>query len=287
MNIDVHIIQAFSQDGRGGNGAGVVLGADALSEAQMQQVAAQVGLSETAFASASRLADIRLDFFTPTRRIAHCGHATIGTFSYLRQQGRLQGDVSSKETVDGLRAIRFAGHEAYMEQSAPRVTVVDPQTAAAVRTALAIPPEAVAAVPEIINTGNGFLLVELSKAAELAALVPDQALVRQLSEHFGLVGFYVFVRGGVDGLDAVARMFAPAYGIDEEAATGMAAGPLGCYLWARDPERRAHYRIGQGYHLKVPSPSLLQVTIESDASGITRVFAGGTAYRLRTLTVAI
>lgn len=40
---------AFTRDGRGGNPAGVVLGADDLTDAQMLSIAQAVGYSETAF----------------------------------------------------------------------------------------------------------------------------------------------------------------------------------------------------------------------------------------------
>ena len=87
--IQVGVVNAFVVDGQGGNPAGVVLDADDLSETDMQAVAARVGLSETAFVSRSDIAGFKLDFFTPNRRIAHCGHATIATFSHLAAQGRV------------------------------------------------------------------------------------------------------------------------------------------------------------------------------------------------------
>lgn len=79
MNVRVEIVNAFVDAGTGGNPAGVVLDADGLSDGQKLAVARQVGLSETAFVSASEVASFKLDFFTPARRIAHCGHATIAT----------------------------------------------------------------------------------------------------------------------------------------------------------------------------------------------------------------
>jgi predicted PhzF superfamily epimerase YddE/YHI9 len=60
-----------------------------LTDAEMQRIAAAVGLSETAFVSASETEAFRLDFFTPNSRIAHCGHATVATFSYLASLGRV------------------------------------------------------------------------------------------------------------------------------------------------------------------------------------------------------
>ncbi|WP_217356900.1 PhzF family phenazine biosynthesis protein [Ruegeria sp. HKCCA4812] len=73
--VTVEIVHRFVDGGTGGNPAGVVLDADDLSAQDMQTVAARVGLSETAFVSRSETEGFKLDFFTPNRRIAHCGHA--------------------------------------------------------------------------------------------------------------------------------------------------------------------------------------------------------------------
>jgi len=102
-DVAVQVVNAFVDNGRGGNPAGVVLNAERFSQAQKQAIAAKVGLSETAFVSPSRTADFKLEFFTPTRQIPHCGHATIATFSYLVQLGLLDGARSSKEMLDGNR----------------------------------------------------------------------------------------------------------------------------------------------------------------------------------------
>ena len=83
------IVYAFTEGGGGGNPAGVVVDADGLGPAARLRIAARVGLSETAFVSASATETVRLEFFTPTRQIAHCGHATIATFALLRALGRI------------------------------------------------------------------------------------------------------------------------------------------------------------------------------------------------------
>ena len=107
--ITAHIVNGFVAYGQGGNPAGVVIDADHLSEDQMLDVATKIGLSETAFVSSSPDAGFRLDFFTPNRRIAHCGHATIAAFSHLAQIGRVDQGETSKMTVDGLRKIIIKG----------------------------------------------------------------------------------------------------------------------------------------------------------------------------------
>jgi PhzF family phenazine biosynthesis protein len=58
--ITVIILSAFTDTGMGGNPAGLVLEADHLTPEMKQAVAAAIGSSETAFVSASRVADYKL-----------------------------------------------------------------------------------------------------------------------------------------------------------------------------------------------------------------------------------
>ncbi len=80
--VTVYSVNAFTLNGKGGNPAGVCLDADGLSESKMQAIAAKVGYSETAFVQkpVSAKADYKTRFFTPTREVNLCGHATIATF---------------------------------------------------------------------------------------------------------------------------------------------------------------------------------------------------------------
>ena len=110
MDITVHTVNAFVDNraapDTGGNPAGVVLAADGLDARQRQALAARLGLSETVFVGASATASRRLEFFTPTQQIAHCGHATIAAFWLMQHLGQLRDGVHSKETIDGHRSIR-------------------------------------------------------------------------------------------------------------------------------------------------------------------------------------
>jgi PhzF family phenazine biosynthesis protein len=276
----------------GGNPAGVVLDADNLEQSQKLAIAAAVGLSETAFVSGSEKAAFKLEFFTPSRQIAHCGHATIATFSLLRQLGRVGEGWTSKETIDGNRDILIAGEMAFMQQLAPRYQDIDADSAlyqeilAALRIdAQQLMPEV---LPSVVNTGNGFLVVPLRDKAAVAGLKQDQALIERLSEQLDLIGFYVFssqVRAA--GRDAGARMFAPRYGIEEEAATGMAAGPLACFLRDRLGLTASRLLIEQGWLMPAPSPSLITVDLQIGEAGIERLMAGGTAHVMRSTHVRL
>jgi PhzF family phenazine biosynthesis protein len=279
MKIEVPIISAFVDGDFGGNPAGVVLNADQFSCEQKQKIAAAVGLSETAFVSVSELADIKLEFFTPTQQIAHCGHATIATFSFLKQKGLLAHDRSSKETIDGLRSVNMEGEAAYMEQKAPRFEALGESDLRAALLSLGITRDDLieGAEPMLVNTGNSFVVIGIRDGQTVKGLEPDFGLIEKLSEALDLIGFYVFSFDDVgDGRDAGARMFAPRYGILEESATGMAAGPLACYLHEQLAIQKQEFTIEQGRWMAAPSPSVINVrlTIGTD-NRIMNLFAGG------------
>ena len=282
MKLDVAIVNAFvtqTQDGQseGGNPAGVVLNADELSHAQKLSIAKQVGLSETAFVSQSDVADFKLDFFTPTRQIAHCGHATIATFNLLASKGLVPQENTSKETIDGIRAVSVTDGSAFMAQLAPSYQAL-PEYQARVLSSLNLTSEEVSDEAILVNTGNSFLLVGVKDKQTLADISPDYDLIQTISEALDLIGYYVFsLDTYLDSSTATSRMFGPRYGILEEAATGMAAGPLACYLYDQKKINQSSFIIEQGYAMKVPSPSLLKAELKLEDDEIKSLSVGGRA----------
>src|ERR1044071_5517794 len=78
---------AFSTRPEGGNPAGVVLDASTLTDAQMQQIAADVDYAETAFVT-GRTGDgaLRIRYFSPIAEVPFCGHATVATAVALAER---------------------------------------------------------------------------------------------------------------------------------------------------------------------------------------------------------
>jgi PhzF family phenazine biosynthesis protein len=275
--INVQILNAFVDNNEGGNPAGVVLNADHLSDNQKLEVAAKVGLSETAFVSKSTQADFKLDFFTPNRRIAHCGHATVATFSYLKQLGLVENDNTSKETVDGNREIKLIGDLAFMEQMAPKYMNVSRRKNEILKS-LGIEENDLLPNAEIqlVNTGNSFILIPVKNTEVLKNIIPNNELITELSDEFDLIGFYPFTTEIKNKQrHASARMFGPRYEILEEAGTGMAAGPLTCYLYDKMNIKKERFLIQQGEFMKQPSPSLIIVDLNIENDKIVGLMAGG------------
>ncbi len=273
------IVYAFSIGGTGGNPAGVVLNADALSNKEKQSIAAKAGLSEVAFVSKSKVAEFKLEFFTPARQIAHCGHATIATFTYLKQQGLIKGERSSKETIDGNRDIYFKNGFAYMEQKAPAYTTIESELPEILGLLnLTMEDLLTGYSPSIVNTGNSFLIVPVATNIVLKNLQPNLEKIKNYSEKHTLIGCYVFSSSNEIGIAATTRMFAPLYGIDEESATGMAAGPLACYLFDNNLTKETELTIKQGEYMAKPSPSRINVSLQLEGGKIKKLFAGGDAF---------
>lgn len=291
--VEVHLVNAFVRDGAGGNPAGVVLDADGLSAEERQAVAAQVGLSETAFVSRSDVASVRLEFFTPVRQIAHCGHATVATFALLHQLGRLSSGTWTKETIDGLREVVLEGGLAFMRQTAPveaGLPLAQGPTLAEVARSLGLPTSLLSAADDpacILSTGNRFLLIQVPQAPDLARVQPVHGLIADISERLDLIGLYVYALQPGAPAVATTRMFAPRFGIPEEAGTGMAAGPLACRLWQRGHARAHAFEIEQGVFMTPASPSRLRVRLEVDQGAVRSVAVGGRAVRTGTRQVHI
>ena len=281
--IKVNIVNGFTANGEGGNPAGVVLDADALSEHDMLQIAARIGLSETAFVSQSKTEGIKLDFFTPNMRIAHCGHATIATFSYLAKLGRVEEGETSKETVDGPRKIIIKDGAAYMEQIAPTYSIDNDWsqsgvTNEAVLQSLGLTEQDIdtRVKPMVVNTGNSFMVVGVKNAVILQSIRPNQDDIAEISEKLDLIGYYIFTTDySATQHDATTRMFAPRYGILEESATGMAAGPLACLLHDFLGIEKDVFIIDQGYFMEPTSPSIITVNLNKAGTNITGLMAGG------------
>lgn len=275
---EVCIVNAFTLDGAGGNAAGVVVDAGGLDAQQMQDIAARMALSETAFVRPATDADFELRFFTPTREIDFCGHATVASFALLRQRGLLQKSALTQRTHAGRLGVRIADDgEVWMEQVQPEYGELLP--AERVAAALGLPAEAIgnSGLPvQIISTGLADILVPVPDEVTLAGLRPNLAALARLNEETGTIGTHVFCLQPPGAMfSASCRNFAPLFGIDEESATGSSAGALAAYLCRHLSRGGGQFVFEQGRGMG--RPSRLASEIESHAGTVSRVRVGGYA----------
>jgi PhzF family phenazine biosynthesis protein len=218
-----------------GNPVAVVLDADHLSTAQMQQIANWTNLSETTFVVAPTVpgADYHVRIFTPTAELPFAGHPTIGTAHALLEAGRVMArdgrllqqckkglvEVQVTQADDGARRISFTLPEATVSDLAD--DEVD-----AIANLLGVQP---VRAPQLIDVGARWVLVQLADAAAVLAATPDLTQMRILDEAGQRTGVVIFGTGAV-GADIEMRAFAPAHGMGEDPVCGSGAGCLGVYL---------------------------------------------------------
>lgn len=285
--INIFCVSAFvEEDGSGGNPAAVVFDAEALSPEIRQRIAAKIGYSETAFVSHVKTLP-SLEFYTPTRPIPYCGHATLAVFSLLAEKGLAACcENAGYETADGRKKIRIESDErVFLEMPPARIEKVDIKAREDLFSALRMPrskiPEKMSV--EIVSSGNRFAVVPLKSAGDLLRVQPDFECLRKASEALNLVGVYLFtLETRQAGRSASARMFAPRFGIREEAATGTAAGPLGCYLYRSAQIKQPRFVIEQGGAMPEPRPSKIEVELGLENDGIKEVWVGGRARLIET-----
>jgi PhzF family phenazine biosynthesis protein len=278
----VRIVNAFTKNGLGGNGAGVMLDAGGLSDAEKLSISARVGLAETAFVEPSDVADFRVTFFTPAAEVDLCGHATIATFAYLLASGAITPGRYTQETLAGILAVEVAADGIVMMMQNPPVfsQAPDPQEIA---RSLGIGTDGLDAnLPiRVVSTGLRDILVPVRTAAILDAIVPDFEMISHASREYDTIGYHVFTLDAPYGGAAYCRNFAPLYDVPEEAATGTSSGALACYLRKYSPVHASgcEFVFDQGYVLGAPS----EILARFDDDG--RIWVGGRACPSRTISL--
>jgi PhzF family phenazine biosynthesis protein len=217
MGQAITIVDAFTDTPFSGNPAGVCVLAAPTIEGWMQDVAAELNLSETAFVVPRDDGDHDLRWFTPTTEVDLCGHATLASAHVLGGDRRFHtrsGLLTCGTGPGGVITLDFP--------ASPPEPVADPPDWA---PALGLAPGRVVGM---WATG-GSTLVEVASAADVRAIAPDPAAILALGGHMVAVA----AAGDREGVDSVARVFAPAIGIDEDPVTGAAHCVIAPWLAAR------------------------------------------------------
>ncbi|WP_144902371.1 PhzF family phenazine biosynthesis protein [Halobellus captivus] len=269
------LVDAFAAEPLSGNAAGVVPDASGLSGEQMQAIARELAVSETAFLLPSETANRRLRYFTPRQEVDLCGHATIAAHAHLHESGAIGSGTHTVETNVGDLDVEIESDgTVWMTQDRPRVERVDVDYDR-VGSALGIDPAALRDVgadapAAVASTGLPFLLVPVNFLENLGSADPDSSAVEALAAEYEVAGIYAFTFDAL-GTDSTlhARAFASPVGIDEDPVTGTASGACGAYLrevgaFDEFPEEM---RFEQGHFLDRPGEVRVRVAEEVRVGG--------------------
>ena len=248
----VQRIAAFSQDGAGGNPAGVVLGGSLPDPAAMQAIAAEVGYSETAFAAPEDGA-WRVRYFAPAMEVPFCGHATIalGAALALRHGDGLY-DLRLNEGAITVAGWQAGGLRAALQSPPTRSTAADPALLADSLALFGFTPAALdpRIPPSIAEAGARHLVLALADREALAAMRYDLGEGAALMAAAGLVTI-ALVHAETPCLFHARNAFA-AGGVAEDPATGAAAAALAGLLRDLGWPHGGAIEIHQGDDMGIP-----------------------------------
>ena len=264
------VADVFTNRPLAGNQLAVFTDARAIPEELLQPLALEIGFSETVFVLPPEAGGhVRLRVFTPAHELPFAGHPCLGTAFVLAAP--MQLGVIELETLRGIVPVVLERDESgrivfgRMTQPVPTVEALD--DTAALFAALGVTRSELPV--ERYDNGAQHIFVALSSEEAVAALRPDLPALAEL----GGTGVSCFAGSGARWK---MRLFGPAAGVDEDPATGSAAGPLACHLarhgliaWGDEIE------ISQG--TEIGRPSTLFAKAEGGDGLIDRVEVGGCA----------
>jgi len=258
----------------------------------MQAIAKEMNFSETTFVLPSEKAgtDVRMRIFTPGEELPTAGHPTIGSTFALARTGVI--DRGRERFVFGCGigpvpvTLTWKGDElsfAWMSQAKPVFgQPLANKAGAAAALSLSAPAVAGTGLPvQVVSCGVPFLFVPLTSRAAVDNATIDRGALDDLleSSKSGAHGVFLFsAERGSDRATVYSRMFAPEIGVAEDPATGIASGPLGCYLVRHKvvpPDKAGAMVSLQG--VKMGRPSHVHISIGVKAGEINSVRVGGEA----------
>ncbi|HXU88437.1 MAG TPA: PhzF family phenazine biosynthesis protein [Methylomirabilota bacterium] len=269
MDFRYVVCDVFTSQPLTGNQLAVFTDARAIPEGLLPLLAKEMNFSETVFvypATAGGHARIRI--FTPARELPFAGHPILGSAFVLGAPLQLETIILETGIGPVPVALQREGPRIVfgrMTQPIPTVEAVA-ETAAIVAALGGVKP--VLPVERYVN-GPRHVMINVESPDQVAQLAPDfGALARATSDNVSC-----FAGGGTRWKT---RMFAPGHGINEDPATGSAAGPLACHLLRHGRlESGAEIEIAQGAEIGRPSTLYARATGTRDA--LSTVEVGGSA----------
>jgi trans-2,3-dihydro-3-hydroxyanthranilate isomerase len=282
-----HLVDVFTDRAFGGNPLAVFLDGRGLSDPLMQTIAKEFNLSETTFVfpPENSANDFRVRIFTPAEELPMAGHPTVGTTFVLTRAGLVRpGSARTKITLEeGVGPIPVAidweqGKPSFIEMQQPLPNFGPSiEDRAGIAEMLSLETKAIRAdLPiQMVSCGVPFLFVPVKTLEAMRRI----RFRRDVEERLNLPEQNIFVfttETEFAGSGVHSRMFSPSLGLSEDAATGGATGPLGCYLVRhRVIPSENELRCVSEQGIEMGRPSFLHIRIKHAAGEITGVYVGG------------
>ncbi|MEL7145718.1 MAG: PhzF family phenazine biosynthesis protein [Bacteroidota bacterium] len=213
----IYQVDAFTDQLFAGNPAAVCPLSEWLPDEQMQKIANENNLAETAFV-VPKGEDFFIRWFTPTDEVALCGHATLASaFVFYEELGYDKPAIRFHSVESGVLTVSRADGKLFLDFP---VDVLVPALESPELIA-----EKIGVQPSEVLRGKTDLVAFIDTEESLRKLQPDITAISKL----GGRGLIVTAKG--DEVDFVSRFFAPQVGVGEDSVTGSAHTSL-IPLWA-------------------------------------------------------
>ncbi|MFG0244920.1 MAG: PhzF family phenazine biosynthesis protein [Phycisphaerales bacterium JB052] len=230
MRCAIYQVDAFTSELFRGNPAAVVPLDRWLDDEVLQAIAQENNLSETAFivASDDEAHDFDIRWMTPAAEVKLCGHATVGAAHVLYEHLGFQRSVIRLHSKSGTLVVS-RDDEGKIELDFPEIEIKRIEATEVLIDALGVRPS------EVYD--SYYLICVFENEAQIRRLDPDFRKLLGVPEMCA-----IGVTAPGDDCDFVARLFAPAVGIDEDPVTGSLYTMLTPYWAKRLGKQRMHAR---------------------------------------------
>jgi trans-2,3-dihydro-3-hydroxyanthranilate isomerase len=273
-------LDVFTETALAGNPLAVVLDAEGLDDARMQAIAAEFNLSETVFVFEPRNAvnSARVRIFTPKRELPFAGHPTVGAAALIAHQRasnllaaqdlRIVLEEPIGDVVCVARRRKGQALAAYFElPKLPERLHAEPPSTAEIASSLGLEPQDVGFdghEPSLYSAGAPYLFIPIRSLDAIGRAAPG---IMPWATKDGPATYLYTRETARQGSAYHARMFASAWGVTEDPATGSAAAAFAGVAQAFDRPRDGEHMlvIEQGFEMSRPSLIALGLMIEDGA----------------------
>lgn len=276
--LEYYVLDVFSNKSYKGNPLSVVFTQGNLQPDEYSNIAREFGYSETSFVfySTERKAlDVRSFSPTGVEVGAGAGHNLLGAVCAAMLQGlpifseqkENHYFVLMGETVIPLKVSIQDNRTAVAHAEQKKAVIGQIIPADKIAKALGLSENDLKIdelVPTVVQTEVAHTMVPVKSLQLLNQCKPDNKVLIEISKKYKFEGFYCFTLAEPKQEHiAEARFFNPLIGIDEDAATGTAAGPLIGFLVKNNYiQLNTEYKILQG--VKLNQPSLIETMVSNN-----------------------
>ena len=270
--LDYYVLDVFTDQRYKGNQLSVVYIENELTIEQYHDIAREFGYSETSFVTYSTAKSaFKVRSFTPAKfEVAGAGHNLLGAvclallkkWDIFKNQGE-QPWVFIKDTKIPLDITEENGLP-YVAMKQRQAEVIRTVPIDVISEAVGLSADDLALNDwsiNIVQTEVPHLMVPVKDLEALKKAISNKSLLKGTSEKFGFEGCYLFTtKTSSERYLAETRFFNPGIGIDEDPATGTAAGPLAGYLEILGYIKKdRNFLILQGKYVDHPSTIRVKV----------------------------